>query len=92
MYFYYFQTARGVKVWWKQYITVLQILQFLIGLGFIYFATYTVCVRKFNLGLPHLGSCQAKTLLGPVTGVVTLSSYLLLFLAFYAATYKKSQR
>jgi hypothetical protein len=33
MYWYYYQAARGVKVWWKQYITMLQITQFVLDLG-----------------------------------------------------------
>lgn len=33
MYFYYFQSARGVRCWWKKYITVMQIVQFVIDLG-----------------------------------------------------------
>ena len=33
MYWYYFQSARGVKIWWKKYITVMQITQFVIDLG-----------------------------------------------------------
>jgi hypothetical protein len=33
MYWYYFQAARGIKIWWKKYITVMQIIQFVVDLG-----------------------------------------------------------
>ncbi|KAG0313235.1 hypothetical protein BGZ97_010392 [Linnemannia gamsii] len=37
MYYYYMRAAAGVRIWWKQYLNTLQIVQFVLDLGFIYF-------------------------------------------------------
>jgi fatty acid elongase 3 len=39
MYYYYWATAAGYKIWWKQYVTVLQISQFILDLGLVYFGS-----------------------------------------------------
>ncbi|KAK8061444.1 hypothetical protein PG994_007810 [Apiospora phragmitis] len=88
MYWYYFQSARGVKVWWKEWITRLQIAQFVIDLGFIYFACWDYYASEYAPWLPHVGRCAGKPL-AAVMGCVILSSYLVLFIMFYIATYRK---
>jgi fatty acid elongase 3 len=38
MYYYYWATAGGRKIWWKKYLTTMQITQFVIDLIAIYFS------------------------------------------------------
>ncbi|KAI1496101.1 GNS1/SUR4 family-domain-containing protein [Biscogniauxia marginata] len=89
MYWYYFQSARGVKVWWKEWITRMQIAQFIIDLGFVYFATWDYYASVYAPWLPHVGRCAGEPF-AAISGCVILSSYLVLFIMFYIATYRKA--
>lgn len=87
MYWYYFLSARGVKVWWKRLITIFQILQFILDLSFIYFATYTKIVHYLRLDLPHCEDCFGSVT-STLAGCFIISSYLFLFISFYIETYR----
>ena len=91
MYWYYFQAARGVKIWWKKYITMLQIVQFIIDLIFVYFASYTYFTSTYFPNMPSMGTCAGEEF-AAFAGMGILSSYLLLFISFYLATYKKDTK
>jgi fatty acid elongase 3 len=88
MYWYYFQSARGIRIWWKKYITMLQIIQFVIDLGFVYFASYTYFSASYFPWLPTCGVCAGEEF-AAFAGMGILSSYLVLFIGFYISTYKK---
>ncbi|KAK5256625.1 Fatty acyl-CoA elongase/Polyunsaturated fatty acid specific elongation enzyme, partial [Exophiala xenobiotica] len=60
MYWYYFQAARGVRIWWKKYITMLQIIQFVIDLVFVYFASYTYFTNSYFPSMPNYGTCAGE--------------------------------
>jgi hypothetical protein len=89
MYYYYALSAYGVKgIWWKKYLTSLQIAQFIIDLFIVYFCTYTYFSYTYWPWFPDWGYC-AGTESSALFGCALLSSYLLLFINFYRLTYKK---
>lgn len=91
MYFYYFLAARGIRVWWKQWITNGQITQFVLDLTFIYYAAF-IKVRNdfgfFGCGDHTCIDCVGTTL-ATWAGLSIISSYLLLFILFYIDIYIK---
>ncbi|KFA56078.1 hypothetical protein S40293_00191 [Stachybotrys chartarum IBT 40293] len=91
MYWYYFQSARGVKIWWKEWITRFQITQFIIDLGVVYFASWNGIVHRHWPRIPHVSACGGKTY-AAVAGCSILSSYLVLFVMFYIATYQRAAK
>ena len=79
MYLYYLLSALGPKVqkylWWKRYITILQLAQFVM----IFF--HAIQPIFFECDYPRPASIMCA-----VTGI----QYFILFTAFYKKTYKKS--
>ena len=56
--------------------------------GFIYFASYTYFTSTYFPNLPNAGPCAGEEF-AAFAGIGIISSYLLLFISFYFATYKK---
>ena len=56
--------------------------------GFIYFASYTYFTSAYFPYLPNAGRCAGEEF-AAFAGMGIISSYLLLFVSFYFATYKK---
>ena len=58
-------------------------------LGFVYFASYTYFTSTYFPKMPTYGKCAGEEF-AAFAGMGILTSYLLLFISFYLATYKKT--
>lgn len=88
MYYYYFATAGGARFWWKQYLTTLQITQFIIIFVVSFFGMYNMLAHNFLPMVPHVGDC-AGTPSSAFVGVGVVATYLVLFINFFEKTYIK---
>lgn len=66
----------------------LQPLTKTLPLGFVYFASYTYFTSTYFTFMPNAGECAGEEF-AAFAGIGILSSYLVLFISFYFATYKK---
>lgn len=90
MYWYFFLRSVGKIVKWKKWVTKLQIIQFVVDLGFIYFATYNKLIHYFQIGLPFCGDCFG-TMSSNLMGCGIITSYLVLFCLFYKQIYTREK-
>ncbi|PWN91452.1 GNS1/SUR4 membrane protein, partial [Acaromyces ingoldii] len=91
MYAYYALTTLRIPCPWKRAVTTMQILQFILDLGVVYFASYHYFVSAYKVPLPNIGACAAGKEHAVFSGCAILTSYLFLFIAFYRRTYSKSK-
>src|SRR5690242_18250637 len=84
MYYYYALATLGIRSWWKQYLTALQIIQFVIDIIFCYMASY---IFFFVPSYFCSGSSLAAWF-----GSGLLTSYLWLFVDFFRRTYSGDKK
>uniref|UniRef100_A0A182LTF2 Elongation of very long chain fatty acids protein n=1 Tax=Anopheles culicifacies TaxID=139723 RepID=A0A182LTF2_9DIPT len=77
MYFYYMLSAMGYKIWWKKYMTEVQIIQFVICIAH--------CINALVTGCPF--PRFISTLL-----LINATIFLALFMNFYIESYRRKSK
>jgi len=91
MYYYFFMSSLGIQIWWKKYLTVFQIIQFLIDLVFCFYCSITFAMGEYYSDIFPGVYCNAS--IGAATvGSWVLTSYLILFVQFFFKTYNTPPR
>lgn len=83
MYYYYYLSERGGTIWWKKYITRVQIVQFVLDMSVHILWFYWTKVVGYN--------CSG-TMWVFLFGNFVIMSFLLLFIKFYVDAYKKHKK
>jgi len=79
MYYYYMKTTLGFDVWWKRYLTLLQIVQFFFDL----FVTWPHLLFLRAFGIWECRGSMATVYFGQSVGI----SFVYLFTTFYVSSY-----
>jgi len=82
MYYYYFMASLGHQIWWKRYLTQLQIFQFI--------ATVTINCSWIYFYLT--GRNPSGTIEGFYFGMFIITSFLILFINFYIQNYQSNAK
>lgn len=87
MYSYYAAATVGIRVWWKRYLTMAQIIQFVFGLAACVAGLGSLSLYVHGYG-PEMGGypCHGE-FSAAYFGVGILASYLLLFIKFFFDSY-----
>ncbi|KAF8520763.1 elongase of fatty acids ELO [Hysterangium stoloniferum] len=88
MYYYYYASAGGHKIWWKRYITTIQIGQFVLDAMVGYFVAYAYLASNYFPRFPAPAECSnSGTGLGHLYSCVLVTIYFFLFNSFYKNNY-----
>lgn len=87
MYLYYALSVYKKGIPWKMFVTTIQIVQFVVDLLAIYYATYALVAQRHSGWLPYVGSCHGSAF-AALFGCLLLTSYLGLFINFFIKTYR----
>lgn len=84
MYWYYMVTVLGYDVWWKKYLTIMQIIQFFVDM----FVTWPHLLMMRALGIWDCRGSMQSVYFGQLVGI----SFIFLFTSFYRRTYTEGEK
>jgi len=97
MYYYYCLATLGIRVWWKKFVTVFQIVQFFSGafftvaFYFIYFKDVRFVETDSSYTVTFSKGCSGRLSSVFLVAFINLS-FLGLFISFYTKTYSRSAK